>query len=146
MGSEPKCDDYPKGGQNHYLVLINYACFYDFQPAQTPFKMLPKRYPKGFPKWYIPGYHKSIFGAFLVAPSFCEVWGPTSALNEIQNKLQNRFQIWRPKWSPKWGPTWIQNEIQKLGSQFPRIHVSLCFFFFFDICLDTFCISFWMFF
>ena len=32
---------------------------------------------------------------------------------EIQNKIQNRF--------PNWSPELIQNEIQKLGSQFARI-------------------------
>ena len=82
MGSAPKCDDYPKRAQSHKMVLIKYACFYNFQPAQTPPKMHSKRYQKRVPKLYIPGHQTSMFGEFLVEPSFCEVWGPKSVQNE----------------------------------------------------------------
>ena len=82
MESAPTCDDYSKSEQNHYLVFTKYACFYDFVLAQTPSKNHPKRYPKRVPKLNIPGHQKSIFGEFLVTPSFREVWGVKSQKNE----------------------------------------------------------------
>ena len=81
MGSAPKCDYLKKGGQNHYLVLVQCECCYDFQLTPILSKMHPKRYPTRIPKLYIPG-SKSIFREFLVAPSFCEVRVPKSVKNE----------------------------------------------------------------
>ena len=78
MGSASKCDENQKRVQNHYLVPTKYACSYDLQPAQTPPKMHPKIYPKRISKLHIPSHQKSIFGEFLVAPSFCKGWDANS--------------------------------------------------------------------
>ena len=85
--------------QNHYLVPIKYVCFYDFQPALTPPKTYPKRYPTNVSKWYNPLHQKLVFGVFLVAPSFCEVWGAN--LSQTRSKIRNKIEV--------------QNEIPKLS-------------------------------
>ena len=44
----------------NYLVPIKYACFYDFQCAQTSSKIDPPKYRKIVPKRHTPGHPKNI--------------------------------------------------------------------------------------
>ena len=88
-----------QNGSNHYLVLIEYVCLYDFHPAQTSYQINPKRYPKRVPTLHIPGHQKSIFGIFPVARSFSEVWdfkmGTIIFKTLLQQLVQKLNTFWR---------------------------------------------------
>ena len=57
-GPAPKCDDYPKRNQNHYLVPGKYDYFYVFQHAPTSPKIGSKRCSKENLKLHVPGFQK----------------------------------------------------------------------------------------
>ena len=87
---------------------------------------VPKHFPKFIHKCIKKGSQNTIFHAIKNLSSENFLWHPRLVRCEdqnrskmrVQNKMQNLFQNWCPKWGPKWDPKLIENEVQKLRSQF----------------------------